>query len=57
MARKAQLRMEERQTIITLRSVGLLYTEILKKVKVSVLLGETLTRGGLADPKAQQLSW
>uniref|UniRef100_A0A8C6PQ34 Transposase Tc1-like domain-containing protein n=1 Tax=Nothobranchius furzeri TaxID=105023 RepID=A0A8C6PQ34_NOTFU len=36
MVRKGQLTMEERQTIITLKNVGLSYTEIAKKNKVSV---------------------
>lgn len=36
MARKRQLTIEERQTIITLKNVGLSYREIAKKVKVSV---------------------
>lgn len=36
MARKKQLTIEERQTIITLKNVGLSYREIAKKVKVSV---------------------
>uniref|UniRef100_A0A8C4EPW0 Transposase Tc1-like domain-containing protein n=1 Tax=Dicentrarchus labrax TaxID=13489 RepID=A0A8C4EPW0_DICLA len=37
MARKRQLTMEERQTMITLPNIGLTYREIGKKVNVSVI--------------------
>ena len=56
--------MEERQTIITLKNVGLSYREIAKQVKMSVSSflhhqkalrnwGKLLTGRVLADPKPQ----
>ena len=56
MARKRQLTKEDRQTIITLKSVGLSFTEIAKEAKVSVsTVSYTITRhletGGNSDRK------
>uniref|UniRef100_A0A3B4GNZ6 Transposase IS30-like HTH domain-containing protein n=1 Tax=Pundamilia nyererei TaxID=303518 RepID=A0A3B4GNZ6_9CICH len=62
MVRKRQLTMEEGQTIITLKNVGLSYREVARKVKMSVRTvsftikrhsetGEKLAERGLADPK------
>ena len=63
MARKRQLTKEDRQTIITLKSVGLSFREIAKSKGVSEYsfrhhqkaLGNwrKLTGRGLADPKPQ----
>ena len=56
MARKRQLTKEDRQTIITLKSVGLSFREIAKKAKVSVstvsyTIKRHLETGGNSDRK------
>ena len=56
MVRKRQLTKEDRQTIITLKSVGLSFREIAKEAKVSVsTVSYTITRhletGGNSDRK------
>jgi transposase len=59
MARKRQLPKEDRQTIITLKSVGLSFKEIAKTAKVSVstvsyTIKRHLETGGKSNPKPQK---